>query len=475
MSLRINLNTAAIGAHRTLTGTDNNLGKSIERLSSGFRINGAGDDPAGLVISEKLRAQVGGLGQAVKNAGDAVNMVKTAEGALTEVHRLLRSMRDLAVHASNVGANDAATATADQQQINNAIASINKIAAETQFGNKKLLDGTAGISTTITGTRVVTANFSSASNAVTGAVSYNITTAAAQATMYGQTYGTGHVAGSDFNAGAAASFTINGYDVTVGAGSTMEQAVTAINAKTAQTGVTASWNLATLQVKLTQSNYGSDKKIELTGASEILGTGTTSATAVGIDVVGQVSQSAGAVTLGDASWASGKGLTMKDSNGNYVTFTAAAGAATGAQTAELTLAANSLTFQVGAYAAQTRTVAISSVAASALGETAALNTIDVTSFSGAQTAIAVIDEAIAQVSNQRSTLGATQKNVLESSINSLSVAKENIAASESTIRDTDMAAEMVEFTKMQILQQAGTAMLAQANSSTQGLLSLLRG
>ena len=141
MALRINLNTAALSAHRTLTGTDSSLSKSIEKLSSGFKVNSAGDDPAGLVISEKLRAQVGGLGQAIKNAGDAVNMVKTAEGALGEVHRLLRSMRDLAVHAANTGATDSAAAQADQAQIDNAINSLNKVASETQFGGRKLLDG----------------------------------------------------------------------------------------------------------------------------------------------------------------------------------------------------------------------------------------------------------------------------------------------------------------------------------------------
>jgi flagellin len=150
MSLTINTNTSALTAHRMLTGSDSSVGKSIERLSSGFRINNAGDDPAGLVISEKLRAQVSGLGQAIKNAGDAVNMVKTAEGALNQVNTLLRSMRDLAVHAANAGANDTAAITADQAQITNAIASINKIATETQFGNKMLLDGTAGIKSTMT-------------------------------------------------------------------------------------------------------------------------------------------------------------------------------------------------------------------------------------------------------------------------------------------------------------------------------------
>ena len=159
MGMRINLNSAAMTAHRMMTNTDTALGKSIERLSSGYKINSAADDPAGLVISEKLRAQVSGLTQAIRNASDAVNMVKTAEGALNEVSTMLRSMRDLAVHAANTGATDKASVEADQAQINSAIDTLNKIAAETQFGNKKLLDGSAGITSTITGSSVLAANF----------------------------------------------------------------------------------------------------------------------------------------------------------------------------------------------------------------------------------------------------------------------------------------------------------------------------
>ena len=106
MSLRINLNSAALNAHRQLSATDTAMGASIERLSSGFKINRAADDPAGLAISENLRSQVDGLGQAISNSSDAVNMVKTAEGALSEVHTLLRTMRNLALHAANSGAND---------------------------------------------------------------------------------------------------------------------------------------------------------------------------------------------------------------------------------------------------------------------------------------------------------------------------------------------------------------------------------
>ncbi|MCL6475145.1 MAG: flagellin, partial [Firmicutes bacterium] len=134
MSLRINTNTAAMNALRNLTNVSDNFARSIERLSSGLRINRGADDPAGLIISENLRAQMVGLAQATANAQDAANLVKTAEGALDEIHNLLRTMRQLAVHASNTGVNDLTAVQADQTQIRSALESLNRIAEQTQFG-----------------------------------------------------------------------------------------------------------------------------------------------------------------------------------------------------------------------------------------------------------------------------------------------------------------------------------------------------
>jgi len=152
MGLRINLNTAALNAHRWLGGNDAYLSKSIERLSSGYRINVAADDPAGLVISEGLRAQASGLGQAMMNTSQAMNLIRTTEAAMQEVHNILRQMRDLAVHAANAGANENAAIEADQAQMASAIESLQRISVQTQFGSKKLLDGSAGIIGQITGT-----------------------------------------------------------------------------------------------------------------------------------------------------------------------------------------------------------------------------------------------------------------------------------------------------------------------------------
>ncbi len=150
MSLRINHNLAALNAHRNLLGTTEALSQSMQRLSSGYRINKGSDDPAGLVISEQFRAQIAGLNRAIQNSEGSINMIQTAEGALTEINNLLVSMRELAIHAANEGFNDADQLAADQAEIDNAIKTIDRIAANTQFGSKKLLDGANANTATIT-------------------------------------------------------------------------------------------------------------------------------------------------------------------------------------------------------------------------------------------------------------------------------------------------------------------------------------
>jgi flagellin len=272
MSLVVNYNASAFNAHRNLQMTDSMLKGSVERLSSGLRVNSAADDPAGLVISEQMRSQADGLGQAIRNANDGTNLVKTAEAALNEVHSLLRQMRTLAVHAANSGVNSDAAVAADQAALDKAVESIDRISTSTKFNGKALLDGTY----------------------------------------------------------------------------------------TAQT------------------------------------------------------------------------------------------------------------FQIGANSSDTVSVDITATDSATLS----VDSLNLTSDSAS--AIDAIDAAITTVSNLRSTLGSLQKNTLESTINSLSIAQENITASESTIRDADIAAEMVTFTRNNIMLQAGTAMLAQANSSPQAVLQLLR-
>jgi flagellin len=276
MGLRINQNIAAQNAYRNLSVTDGQMAKSLEKLSSGFRINRAADDAAGLSISEGLRAQTGGLKVAVRNAQDGISVVQTAEGALTEVHSILQRMRDLSVQASSSGSNDTDARTASDTEFKELGKELDRIANTTKFGSQKLLDG-----------------------------------------QY------------------SGDFQVDWKDITTTGGK--------------------------FTVAITQAMD-----------STALGVGS-------LDLV-----------------------------------------------------------------------------------------------SGADAAIDAIDTAIKDVSTTRATLGAYQ-NRLEHTINNLNVSVENLSASESRIRDTDMAQEMVSFTRAQILSQAGTSMLAQANQAPQGVLSLLKG
>src|SRR5579871_6614086 len=152
MGLQINTNVTALDALRNLTNVAGSVSSSIEKLSSGLRINSAADDPAGLIISNALQAQISGLNQAVSNSQDATNLIKTAEGGLSSVSSLLDNVRQLAVHAANTGVNDSTAVQADQSQISSAIGSIERIAEQTQFGDKNLLDGSSGISASVVDT-----------------------------------------------------------------------------------------------------------------------------------------------------------------------------------------------------------------------------------------------------------------------------------------------------------------------------------
>ena len=468
MSLRINLNSAALQSSRVLRSNDDMVTRSIERLSSGYKINRAADNPAGLAISEALRAQIGGLKQAISNTQDAVNMVKTAEGALTEVHSLLRSMRDLAVHALNTGAVDATQLAADQAQIRSAIEALNRIADTTAFGGRKLLDGTAGVQAQVT-SGLTNGQFISGTTATkSGTYTITINTAATQRT----------VAGAGAYTAANGAIIINNVSIALTDSDTASTAVEKINAVSSQTGVTATQDTGT--ITLTSVAYGSGAKIDISYSGSVTQAnffGGNPTTTAGVDVV--ASFTGGSV---NASNISGNGRTWtgpanSDLAGAVFYLNGAANS-----TLEVTVTQGSLQFQVGSEVGQTAAVNVTGTAANRLGvgatglETTAQTVadIDVTTTAGARDAVRLIDQAIAQVSTLRGDLGAVQKNVFESAINSLSIAVENIMASESSIRDTDIAAEISEFTKAQILMNSSIAMLAQANQAPQALLQLLR-
>ena len=375
--MRINQNIMANNAYRNLSTTNMSLGKSLEKLSSGFRINRAADDAAGLVISQNLRAQTSGLRQATRNAQDGISVVQTAEGALNEVHTMLNRMRDLSVQAANTGANDTAARSAAQAEIAAMTSEIDRIAESTAFGGTKLLDGGYGRQGTTAGS-VISAPAVGAATITVGATTVQVGTFTASTTV----------------------------------AQARDAVINAVNSTTASTKITASAGAAAGEI--TYLNQGdADVTIGATVA------GFTAASTSALAGIGPVKQ-----------------------------------------------------FQIGANAPDTLNVSIGTLKTTGLGGLfgAALN---VGTEANASSAIIALDQAIARVSTQRGSLGAVQ-NRFESMINNLQVTTENLVASESRIRDTDMAAEMTNFTKNQILSQAGTAMLAQANQVPQSILSLLR-
>lgn len=484
MSLRINTNLPALNALRNLSDVDANLNTTITRLSTGLRINSAADDPAGLIISENMRSQLRGIGQAIRNSQDAINMAKTAEGSLDEVQRLLRDIRALAVHSANTAVVDADTLQANQTQIRSTLQSIDRIARDTQFGNKKLLDGTAGILANITaGSLANSIYMGSTFNGQTvssGPITISQVTEATKAVV---------TLGNSFASSSAivttpGSFVINGYSIQTDGTESISSLVTRINEMSSVTGVTA--NLVgspSVSVVLTQSNYGAQFGINLFDASNLIHN-SASASASGVDGVYNVSvtTTAGLQTVpftGGRS-ANASGLRLTDVYGNSILLSENGNATITALAQQLgVITAGSVQFQIGANSNQSTTFSMPVVFANRLGTSAVPNKtladIDVTTPQGAQDAMKLIDDAITQLARMRGELGSFQKNFLESAARSLEIANENLTASESSVRDADMASEITSLTRFQILRESGMAVLAQANQSPQSVLGLLRG
>jgi flagellin len=376
MGMSVNTNISAMNAYRNLSATNDSMSKSLERLSSGFRINRAADDAAGLAISEGLRSQIGGITQAVRNTQDGVSVVQTAEGGLNETTSILQRMRDLAVQSAN-DSNDTNSRKAIDAEATALKAELGRIADKTTFNNVKLLDG---------------------------------------------------------------SFTAKQFQVGYAAGDTIQ---VDINSKGTSTAYSTFANGAAA--------------LDGTAATFKLGSGATVTTAA---LTASSDANTIAKSLNDDSAFNDAFTAKVDEKGGLVITAKDAGAGT-----------DSITIGGGL----TGTAVATAEAAGSGGFSAAnlgLTAVDLTSQTGADSAIKAIDKAITSVSSARANLGALQ-NRFEHTINNLKTTNENLTASESRIRDTDMAQEMTNFTRSQVLTQAGTSMLAQANQSTQSILKLL--
>lgn len=482
MSLRINSNIPAMTALRNVQQTDAHMSRTLTRLSTGMRINDAADDPAGLVFSENVRSYVRGIEAAIRNTQDAVNMAKTAEGALSEISRLLSGMRALAVHSANTAVVDGPTVRANQQEIRSAIDSINRIAESTRFGAKQLLNGSAGVYASVTSaTDVSLVDFLGTFNGnpvQNGPITIDPVTQAERASV---TLG-GVFASSSATVTTVGNFVINGYTFQSTGSESVESIIAKINEKSALTGVQAQAQTVgpNTQIVLTQNNYGSQFGINFFDPSNILHT-SGSATSVGVNAVFDVTvtTSAGPETVqfqggrgpGDS------GLLLTDGAGNRVRLTEIGNATIAGPTEVGFITAGSARFQIGSDANQSVTYSLPNVIASQLGRGVAANKsiedIDVTTEAGSQEAIQIIEAAISQLAQVRGNLGSFTKNFLESNVRSLEIQKENLSAAESSVRDANIAEEMTALTRLQILQQSGMAMLAQANQQPQNVLRLL--
>lgn len=483
MSFRVNTNVTAMNALRNVSVTNADYAKTITKLSTGLRINSASDDPAGLIISENFRAQIAGIDQALRNNQDAINFAKTAEGALDEVTRLLRDARGLAVSAGNTGTLTTAQVQANQSQLNSIANSITRIAQQTQFGTKKLLDGSAGVSAhSISGANVAsvyfTGSFNGSALTTNSLITLDLATSAQRATVTGSV--TFAAATTTVTAG---TFSVNGKTFTTSATDTVTDVVNRINNASDITGVTASWS-ATNGITFTSKNFGSSAHVEITDANGVVTAAGTPLSDVGVDADGIVVVDTNGATAGGlatVNFTGGRagldGLTLSDSAGNVIRLTEG-GNSNMAATAVGQLLVGSANFQTGGNANQTASLSLGNFAASELGggEVAGrdLSNLDITTATGAADAIRVIDAALTQLNRSRGEIGSFQRNVLESNIRSLGVARENLSATESSIRDTDVASEMTMFTKLQILQQSGLSVLAQANAAPNSVLALLR-
>ena len=553
MAMIVQHNMQAMNANRMLGIVSNQQAKSTEKLSSGYRINRAADDAAGLAISEKMRSQIRGLTQASTNAEDGISMIQTAEGALNESHSILQRMRQLAVQAAN-GTETDNDRDNIQDEIEQLQDELDRIAETTEFNTMKLLDGTfdgtntattsagpkygdyngtlgAFITSDVVGVQIQTNTSATVGgeSAIWDSTGKILTISLADNKTYTQADIDGLIKNAkqeDFSAqNTPANVTMKlatgVYTATANSAATSAGTVAGAKASGSST-ITGSSFVGANTIDITSNKYGADYNIDIKflfdadageeevelstspvynmTATSIAGSGTSApgvmTTNAGYEVHLQSGKEYTAediedllATIGlnvdvELSGTAAPGtdepntLFVTDSN---VTTTVELDGGTGLGDDDAFLTQNNydsiasaggMTLQVGANEGQTMTFNIGDMSAAALGVSG--NNVRVDEQDRASAAITVIDAAIEKVSKQRSTLGAVQ-NRLEHTIANLDTSAENLQQAESRIRDVDMAAEMVEYSKYNILSQASQSMLAQANQSTQGVLSLLQG
>ena len=480
---RINSNVPSIVAQRHLGRSQQSLRQALERLSSGLQINRGADNPAGLIVSERLRAEISAQNQAVRNSQRAINVIATTEGALNEVAALLTDIKALVVEAANRGAFSDEEIAANQIQIDNTIDSITRIANTTQFAGRKLLNGeldyvTSGISTTqLADVSVQGAKFGS--NAFIP-VTVKVALSAQQAQLVFAPVALGVSAVTINLAGPDGVVTL-----TFPASATRNDIVTAINAQTDSTGVTAALLTgATSGVAIRSVDYGSRAFVsvtELAGSAPFPVTDRNS-----VQDNRTEGRDATATINGIATTADGLEISVSDPilKLQLTLSTAFGGGSTGLGNSSFAITGGGALFQLGPRVNTNlqENIGVRNMQANLLGNAiigylADLKTGQDKALSSGRSKQAsdVVDEAITQVAVLRGRLGAFERNTLQTNITQLQITSENLTASQAVIRDTDFAVETSELTRAQILVQAGNSVLAIANAQSQNVLSLLGG
>lgn len=476
MSFRINTNFSAMVAQTNLNSNSNALNVSMNKLSSGLRITKGSDDPSGLISSETLRSQISSIDAAMRNNQDAVNYAKTAESALAEMNQLLADARGIIIASGNTATLSATQLRANQDQLTSIASSITRIAQTSQFGSKRLLDGSSGVQAQ------VSASTNVQGISISGLFKGVPVTAQALMTISSLTPGTRAALSSATLPGGtilnAGSFGINGATFTFAAGTSGATVANAVNTASASTGVTATWNSVTNQIDFATTSFGQNASLSFSDASGVISSGPPT-TVFGTNPVASISLGSMGTALFTGGRAGTDGLSLFDQDGNMVRITTAGNTGTGYPMTVGQITPGSAIFQFGGNAGQTAQLTLPNMTAGQLGNDVvfgmSIATIDVTNPSTLGDALTVVDRALSQVSTTRAQIGQFTNYVLQSNSRSLESAKQNMTASESTIRDVDMASEMTTFTTYQVLQQAGVAILAQANQMPQTVLELLRG
>jgi len=483
MAISVNTNVTSMKAQNNLNGANSKLSMSMERLSSGLRINSAKDDAAGLQISNRMTSQINGIGVAMRNANDGISIAQTAEGAMQESTNILQRMRDLSLQSAN-GSNSSEDRVAMQKEVNSLQAELTRISDTTSFGGQKLLDGSYGTQSFQVGAKA------------NETIDVSLISVGAKNIGAYQSDAAGTIFGGGLVAAAAGTNGSTGDTLTITKGTNATNIVTADEDTAAEiaskinkagTGVTA-----TAQTKVTANLTAAFDTSLIMNIDD--GSSTSSLDLTGIannDDLAKAINNVSGETGVSASIDSGV-LTITSSKGADINFTSlvsnttgslalnnvsGAGVASATTTVDATgvvaTAAGAISLSgSSAYTLSSASTGAAEITGETTGAFAGVNTVDVSTASGAQSAIDIIDGAIAGIDSSRSDLGAIQ-NRMSFTISNLSNVQSNVSDARSRIQDVDFASETAELTKQQILSQTSSAMLAQANQLPQTALSLL--